>query len=147
VIERVFERQDDLAIARKLYRTIATEYPGRVVMLCDRACAGTQRPARHNAGLMLAKLLAPTRRGGSRRISRSCQICCVMLSGGAERYLVRAETSQAVEVSHREGFLIGTAMASTLTAFSIASVDTAPFLSSSTILWSASYISGARAIR
>jgi hypothetical protein len=36
-IERVFERQDDLAIARKLYRTIATEYPGRVVMLCDRA--------------------------------------------------------------------------------------------------------------
>jgi hypothetical protein len=51
-----------------------------------------------------------------------------MLSGGAERYLVRAETSQAVEVSHREGFLIGTAMASTLTAFSIASADTAPFL-------------------
>ena len=36
-IERVFERQDDLAIAHKLYRTIATEYPGRVVMLCDRA--------------------------------------------------------------------------------------------------------------
>lgn len=36
-IERVFERQDDLAIARKLYRRIATEYPGRVVMLCDRA--------------------------------------------------------------------------------------------------------------
>jgi hypothetical protein len=36
-IERVFERQDELAIARKLYRTIATEYPGRVVMLCDRA--------------------------------------------------------------------------------------------------------------
>jgi hypothetical protein len=36
-IERVFERQDDLAIARKLYRTIATEYPGRVVMLCDAA--------------------------------------------------------------------------------------------------------------
>jgi hypothetical protein len=36
-IERVFERQDDLAIARKLYRTIAMEYPGRVVMLCDRA--------------------------------------------------------------------------------------------------------------
>jgi hypothetical protein len=26
-IERVFERQDDLAIARKLYQTIATEYP------------------------------------------------------------------------------------------------------------------------
>jgi hypothetical protein len=36
-IERVFERQDDLAIAHKLYRTIATEYPGRVVMLRDRA--------------------------------------------------------------------------------------------------------------
>jgi hypothetical protein len=36
-IERVFERQDDLAIAHKLYRTIAAEYPGRVVMLCDRA--------------------------------------------------------------------------------------------------------------
>lgn len=36
-IERVFERQDDLAIARQLYRTIATEYPGRVVMLRDRA--------------------------------------------------------------------------------------------------------------
>jgi len=35
-IER-FKRQDDLAIAHKLYRTIATEYPGRVVMLCDRA--------------------------------------------------------------------------------------------------------------
>jgi hypothetical protein len=34
-IERVFERQDDLAIARKLYRTIATEYPGRLVMLCN----------------------------------------------------------------------------------------------------------------
>jgi hypothetical protein len=37
-IERVFERQDDLAIAHKLYRTIATEYPGRLVMLCNRAC-------------------------------------------------------------------------------------------------------------
>jgi hypothetical protein len=36
-IERVFERQDDLAIARKLYQTIATEYPGRDVMLRDRA--------------------------------------------------------------------------------------------------------------
>jgi hypothetical protein len=36
-IERVFERQDDLAIAHKLYRTIAAEFPGRVVMLCDRA--------------------------------------------------------------------------------------------------------------
>jgi hypothetical protein len=29
--------QDDLAIAQKLYQTMATEYPGRVVMLCDRA--------------------------------------------------------------------------------------------------------------
>jgi len=35
-IERVFERQDDLTIARNLYRTIAKEYPDRVVMLCDR---------------------------------------------------------------------------------------------------------------
>jgi hypothetical protein len=45
-IERVFERQDDLAIARKLYRTIATEYPGRLVMLCNRACvlARSDRP-------------------------------------------------------------------------------------------------------
>ena len=31
-IERVFERQDDLTIARKLYRTIAKEHPDRVVM-------------------------------------------------------------------------------------------------------------------
>ena len=61
--------------------------------------------------------------------------------------VVQDATAMAVEVSHREGFLIGIAMASTLTAFSIASADTAPFLSSSTILWSASYISGARAIR
>ena len=36
-IEWVFERQDDLTIARKLYRTIAKKYPDRVVMLCDRA--------------------------------------------------------------------------------------------------------------
>jgi len=45
-IERVFERQDDLALARKLYRTIATEYPDRVVMLCDRAhvLARSDRP-------------------------------------------------------------------------------------------------------
>ena len=31
-IEWVFERQNDLTIARKLYRTIAKEYPGRVVI-------------------------------------------------------------------------------------------------------------------
>ena len=45
-IERVFERQDDLTIARKLYRTIAKEYPDRVVMLCDRAhvLARSDRP-------------------------------------------------------------------------------------------------------
>jgi hypothetical protein len=45
-IERVFERQDDLAIARNLYRTIAKEYPDRVVMLCDRArvLARSDRP-------------------------------------------------------------------------------------------------------
>lgn len=45
-IERVFERQDDLTIARKLYRTIAKEYPDRVVMLCDgaRVLARSDRP-------------------------------------------------------------------------------------------------------
>ena len=45
-IERVFERQDDLTIARKLYRTIAKEHPDRVVMLCDRAhvLARSDRP-------------------------------------------------------------------------------------------------------
>jgi hypothetical protein len=45
-IERVFERQDDLTIARKLYRTIAKEYPDRVVMLCDRGrvLARSDRP-------------------------------------------------------------------------------------------------------
>ena len=45
-IERVFERQDDLTIARKLYQTIAKEYPDRVVMLCDRArvLARSDRP-------------------------------------------------------------------------------------------------------
>jgi hypothetical protein len=45
-IERVFERQDDLAIARKLYGILANEYPGRLVMLCDRArvLARSDRP-------------------------------------------------------------------------------------------------------
>ena len=45
-IERVFERQVDLTIARKLYRTIAKEHPDRVVMLCDRArvLARSDRP-------------------------------------------------------------------------------------------------------
>jgi hypothetical protein len=45
-IERVFERQDDLIIARNLYLTIAKEYPDRVVMLCDRArvLARSDRP-------------------------------------------------------------------------------------------------------
>jgi hypothetical protein len=45
-IERVFERQDDLITARNLYRTIAKEYPDRVVMLCDRArvLARSDRP-------------------------------------------------------------------------------------------------------
>ncbi|MGC2075080.1 MAG: hypothetical protein WA728_03410, partial [Xanthobacteraceae bacterium] len=45
-IERVFERQDDLTIARKLYRTISKEYPDRVVMLCDGASvlARSDRP-------------------------------------------------------------------------------------------------------
>ena len=45
-IERVFARQDDLTIARKLYRTIAKEYPDRVVMLCDRGrvLARSDRP-------------------------------------------------------------------------------------------------------
>jgi hypothetical protein len=45
-IERVFERQDDLTSARNLYRTIAKEYPDRVVMLCDRArvLARSDRP-------------------------------------------------------------------------------------------------------
>ena len=35
-IERVFERQDDLAIARKLYAILANKYPDRLIMLCDR---------------------------------------------------------------------------------------------------------------
>ena len=52
-IERVFERQDNLAIARKLYRILANEHPDRLIMLCDRArVLGAQRPARHNAALM-----------------------------------------------------------------------------------------------
>jgi hypothetical protein len=67
-------------------------------------------------------------------------------AGSRRRGLRWISPTRFDEASHREGFLIGTAMASTLTAFSIASADTAPFLSSSTILWSASYISGARAI-
>ena len=45
-IERVFERQDDLAIARKLYRILANEHPDRLIMLCDRArvLARSDRP-------------------------------------------------------------------------------------------------------
>jgi hypothetical protein len=48
---------------------------------------------------LAAKRSPATRRSGSPRTLRSCQGCCEMLSGGAEPYLVHAETSSLDAVS------------------------------------------------
>jgi hypothetical protein len=76
-IERVFERQDDLAIARKLYTILANKHPDRLIMLCDRAVCWhaatsptecrTDLEERHKKSLrVLAKLL---RKDEARRIA------------------------------------------------------------------------------
>jgi hypothetical protein len=38
-IEEILDRHDDLTIARMIYRKLVAQYPGRLVMLCDRAHA------------------------------------------------------------------------------------------------------------
>ena len=52
-IEAVLFREDDLAIARSLYRAAVKEYRGRLIMLCDRArvLARSDRPeTMHRSG-------------------------------------------------------------------------------------------------
>ena len=45
-IEEVLDRHDNLTVARSIYRTRVEQYPGRLVMLCDRAriLARSDRP-------------------------------------------------------------------------------------------------------
>jgi hypothetical protein len=45
-LERVLDRDDNLSVARAIYRGPVEQYPGRLIMLCDRArvLARSDRP-------------------------------------------------------------------------------------------------------
>ena len=45
-LEEILDQHDDLTIARAIYRGRAEQYPGRLIMLCDRArvLARSDRP-------------------------------------------------------------------------------------------------------
>ena len=45
-MEEIVDRHDNLAVARAIYRGRVSQYPGRLVMLCDRArvLARSDRP-------------------------------------------------------------------------------------------------------
>ena len=45
--EEIIDRHDNLTVARAIYRGRVAQYPGRLVMLCDRArvSARSDRPA------------------------------------------------------------------------------------------------------
>ena len=45
-IERILDRHDSLSVARALYRGRVEQFPGRLIMLCDRArvLARSDRP-------------------------------------------------------------------------------------------------------
>jgi hypothetical protein len=44
--EEIIDRHDNLTVAPGIYRGCVSQYPGRLVMLCDRACvlARSNRP-------------------------------------------------------------------------------------------------------
>jgi hypothetical protein len=41
--EEIVDRHDNLTVARAIYRGRVLQYPGRLVMLCDRALARSDR--------------------------------------------------------------------------------------------------------
>jgi hypothetical protein len=42
--EAIVDRHDNLTVARAIYRGRVSQYPGRLVMLCDRVLARSDRP-------------------------------------------------------------------------------------------------------
>jgi hypothetical protein len=47
--EEIIDRHDNLTVARAIYRGRVSQYPGRLVMLCDRARSGAKRSAGNHA--------------------------------------------------------------------------------------------------
>ena len=41
--EEIIDRHDNLTVARAIYRGRVSQYPGRLVMLCDRSHSGEER--------------------------------------------------------------------------------------------------------